>query len=70
MACPICAIRVLAEFPIYQKGDSDVRYVFRGLWNTSFSQGKDILSAALLIELPFDVVKHPSELRDLIPGVD
>ncbi len=61
--------QVLAEFPIYQKEDSQLRYVFRGLWNTSSSPGKDILSASLVIEFPFDAVSHPSKFRDLVPFV-
>lgn len=66
---PALRQQVLAEFPIYQKADSELRYVFRGLWNSSYSQGKDILSASLLIEFPFDAVAHPSKFRDLVPFV-
>ncbi len=61
--------QILAEFPIYQKDDSELRYVFRGLWNSPYSHGKDILSASLLIEFPFDAVTHPSKFRDLVPFV-
>jgi hypothetical protein len=59
--------QITAEFPIYHKAGSDVRWVVRGIWNTDYSSDKDVYGASVLAEFPFDALVHPSKFRDLVP---
>ena len=60
--------QVTAEFPIYQKEGSDMRYVVRGFWNTDYSSSHDdVYGISVLAEFPFDALVHPSKFRDLVP---
>jgi len=56
-----------AEFPIYQKTGSDLRYVIRGSWNSAYDSSKDLYGISVLIEIPLDTFNHPSKFLDLVP---
>lgn len=62
--------QLTAEFPIYQRAGSDVRYVVRGMWNSAYNSDKDLWGVSLLVEFPFNTLEHPSKFRDLLPFAD
>lgn len=60
--------QVTADFPIYQKPGSDLRYVVHALWNSSLSSHQpDDFGIALQVEIPLDALVNPRRLRDLLP---
>jgi hypothetical protein len=61
--------QVVTEVPFYVSHKNNVRYYFRGEWNTGFNKYPDDLEAGLFVELPFETLVSPSKWGSLIPGV-
>ena len=59
--------QILAELPFYTSRDGEVRYVFRGLWNTGSHSTPDLFQAGFFVEMPLCFLATPSKWHDLIP---
>ena len=59
--------QILAELPFYASRDGEVRYVFRGLWNTGSHNTPDLFQAGVFVEMPLCFLATPSKWHDLIP---
>ena len=59
--------RLVAQFPIFIKSESGIRYYIRTTWDTSKSKQKDILQFVFLVDVPLDMILKPSQYLTLIP---
>ena len=62
--------QVVTELPFYVSRRNNVRYYFRGLWNTGFNHTRDELEAGLFLELPFATLVSPNKWGSLVPGLE
>ena len=61
--------QLVAELPIYESRDGEVRYYLRGLWNHGSSNKPDVLEGGLFMEMPFAMLVEPEKWGDLVPFV-
>jgi hypothetical protein len=59
--------QIMAELPFYESRDGEIRFMFRGLWNTGANSSPDFFQAGVFVEMPICIFTQPDKWRDFIP---
>jgi hypothetical protein len=59
--------QVMAELPFYESRDGEIRFLFRGLFNTGANRSPDFFQAGVLVEMPICIFTQPEKWRDFVP---